>query len=77
LQCQRCKPLYVGDPLHNGECVPCSDYCNGHTWICINDTITNFPYDAESKREEIESFLVEGPTTRARYRQELIVILIY
>lgn len=35
-QCQRCKPLYVGDPVNNGPCVPCSDYCSGHAHICID-----------------------------------------
>lgn len=33
-QCTRCKPLFVGDPRNNGQCISCFEYCNGHTPIC-------------------------------------------
>lgn len=39
-QCDKCKPLYVGNPADNGQCVPCFEYCNGHTRICINESQT-------------------------------------
>ncbi|XP_046398520.1 multiple epidermal growth factor-like domains protein 8 [Ischnura elegans] len=35
-QCERCLPKFVGDPTNGGQCVPCLDYCNGHTPHCIN-----------------------------------------
>lgn len=65
-QCQHCKPLFVGDPTDNGECVPCIEYCNGHTHVCINDSITDFPFTPASPLSEIILHLGEGPTTRAR-----------
>lgn len=34
-QCQRCKTLYVGNPVNHGKCIPCSVYCNGHANICV------------------------------------------
>ena len=42
-QCEKCKPLFVGDPSNNGQCVPCIEYCNGHTPFCINDSMESFP----------------------------------
>ncbi|XP_039280047.1 multiple epidermal growth factor-like domains protein 8 isoform X2 [Nilaparvata lugens] len=65
-QCQRCKPLFVGSPLDNGVCVPCSEYCYGHTNICINSSITDFPFTQSSPVSEIEAYLQEGPTAHAR-----------
>ncbi|XP_067001504.2 multiple epidermal growth factor-like domains protein 8 [Anabrus simplex] len=65
-QCDRCKPLFVGDPTNGGECVPCIEYCYGHTHICINDTIPSYPPLSELSRADLESLLLEGPTTRAR-----------
>lgn len=38
-QCEKCQPLFVGDPSNSGQCVPCIEYCNGHTSICINDSL--------------------------------------
>lgn len=36
-QCEKCKPNFVGDPVNNVQCVPCSTYCHGHTSICTSD----------------------------------------
>lgn len=33
-QCTRCRPLFVGDPRNNGQCISCLEYCNGHTPVC-------------------------------------------
>jgi len=33
-QCTRCRPLFVGDPRNNGQCISCFEYCNGHTPVC-------------------------------------------
>ncbi|XP_026680192.1 multiple epidermal growth factor-like domains protein 8 [Diaphorina citri] len=66
-QCDKCEPLYVGDPRDNGECVPCSEYCNGHTGLCINASLASLPFSPESGgTSELAAFLDEGPTTRAR-----------
>lgn len=40
-QCEQCKPLYVGDPRNNGECVACIDYCHGHTDVCVERAANN------------------------------------
>lgn len=40
-QCEMCKPLFVGDPRNNGECISCLDYCHGHTDICVDRTANN------------------------------------
>lgn len=62
-QCDKCRPLFVGDPRDNGECVPCIDYCNGHSDVCVNrDT------DASIRllsRTELENILDEGPASDA------------
>lgn len=63
---QHCLPLFVGDPTDGGECVPCVDYCNGHTQVCINDSITEFPFSPSTPVQEIVEFLGTGPTTRAK-----------
>lgn len=65
-RCSRCKPLFVGDPTENVECVPCSDYCNGHTDICVNDTIQDISFVSSVTIEKLKEILGEGPTTRAR-----------
>ncbi|XP_073988408.1 multiple EGF like domains 8 isoform X2 [Rhodnius prolixus] len=64
--CNRCKPLFVGDPTDNGVCVPCEEYCNGHTDICVNDTIQDLNFIVEFTREELEKALGEGPTIKAK-----------
>ncbi|KAH3799794.1 hypothetical protein DPMN_153410 [Dreissena polymorpha] len=35
LQCQECKPLYVGDPKDGGHCTSCTEFCNEHSDVCI------------------------------------------
>lgn len=62
-QCEKCKPLFVGDPRDNGECVPCFDYCNGHTDICVANDAE--PTVKSMTREFLESNLKEGPKTDA------------
>lgn len=36
-QCERCKPNFVGDPTDNGQCIPCSVFCHGHTAACSGE----------------------------------------
>lgn len=58
-QCDKCKPLFVGDPRNNGECVPCIDYCNGHTDICVaRDAVASLK---NVTKEELEQTLTQGP----------------
>lgn len=58
-QCEKCKPLFVGDPRNNGECVACIDYCHGHTDLCVdrtaNATVKNM------NRIELLDTPVQGP----------------
>lgn len=44
-QCTRCRPLFVGDPRNNGQCISCLEYCNGHTPVCHghNLSLSNLP----------------------------------
>lgn len=62
-QCDKCKPLFVGDPRDNGECIPCSVYCHNHTDVCVG-------HDAPEVvntmlRDDLEKFLQEGPLEKA------------
>lgn len=62
-QCERCKPLYVGDPTNNGKCVPCFEYCHQHTDVCVNDSWKQLI--ANKSISELKSMLEEGPTSNA------------
>ncbi|XP_045596655.2 multiple epidermal growth factor-like domains protein 8 [Procambarus clarkii] len=33
-QCEKCKPLFVGDPRNGGQCISCFEYCNMHANSC-------------------------------------------
>ncbi|EDW76175.2 uncharacterized protein Dwil_GK15317 [Drosophila willistoni] len=62
-QCEKCQPLFVGDPRDGHSCQPCLDYCNGHSDVCV-------AYDADPAvfnmtRSELERILPEGPTHNA------------
>lgn len=67
-QCEKCKPLYVGNPADNGQCVPCLEYCNGHTKYCINDSMTvPDPYSVDKiPIDKLSKQLVEGPMAQAK-----------
>ncbi|XP_050462738.1 multiple epidermal growth factor-like domains protein 8 [Cataglyphis hispanica] len=67
-QCEKCMPLYVGNPADNGQCVPCLEYCNGHTRICINDSMTVPDPNSVDKMpiERLSKQLVEGPMAKAK-----------
>ncbi|XP_049279907.1 multiple epidermal growth factor-like domains protein 8 [Anopheles funestus] len=59
-QCDKCLPFYVGDPRNGGSCVPCVQYCNGQTDLCIGRdqeaTMRNMT------RQELKQLVMEGPT---------------
>ncbi|XP_015121638.1 multiple epidermal growth factor-like domains protein 8 [Diachasma alloeum] len=67
-QCDKCQPLYVGNPADNGQCVPCLDYCNGHTRICINESMTVSDPNSVDRMsiELLTKQLVEGPVAKAK-----------
>ncbi|KAJ9576933.1 hypothetical protein L9F63_006499, partial [Diploptera punctata] len=70
-QCEKCKPFFVGDPTNNGQCVPCIEYCNGHTAVCINDSMEHIPLflTSDVSETDIAKFgetFQEGPTKHAR-----------
>ncbi|XP_055593040.1 multiple epidermal growth factor-like domains protein 8 [Uranotaenia lowii] len=62
-QCEKCMPFFVRDTRNNGECIPCSDFCNGHTDLCIGkdmeQTVRNMT------RNELINILKEGPQSDA------------
>lgn len=41
----------MGDPTDNGQCIPCSVYCHGHTTVCTSDVSEAAPTDDEYYRE--------------------------
>ena len=61
-RCEKCLPLFVGDPRNNGICTPCLTYCNGHTEICLHSS--NSILDGNLMNEFI-STQVEGPKSDA------------
>ncbi|XP_015608730.1 multiple epidermal growth factor-like domains protein 8 isoform X2 [Cephus cinctus] len=67
-QCDKCLPLYVGNPADNGQCIPCLEYCNGHTRICINESMTVADPNSVDKMsiELLKKQLVEGPVAKAK-----------
>ncbi|XP_076675325.1 multiple EGF like domains 8 isoform X4 [Andrena cerasifolii] len=67
-QCDKCLPLFVGNPADNGQCVPCLEYCNGHTRICINESMTVPDPNSINKMslELLKKQLVEGPVAKAK-----------
>lgn len=62
-QCDQCAPLYVGNARNNGECVSCTDYCHGHTDLCVdkdsNSTVRNM------NRTELMKTVTHGPVNDA------------
>nr|CAI5852919.1 unnamed protein product [Callosobruchus analis] len=64
-QCEKCKPLFVGDPTDGGSCIPCLEYCNGHSSICV-DNSTDLDPDDFIDYDYINENLKEGPKSNAR-----------
>lgn len=65
-QCEKCKPLYVGDPSDGGQCVPCSEYCFGHTSVCVGENSTEPDPPEDMDFEELAEYLKIGPKGNAR-----------
>ncbi|PSN57394.1 Multiple epidermal growth factor-like domains protein 8 [Blattella germanica] len=81
IQCQCNNHANCAGPDKLNICLECHNntmkkmhhekYCNGHTSICINDSMTSFPFLSTSELsttdfEKLEKFLLEGPTKHAR-----------
>lgn len=62
-QCEKCQPLFVGNPRDGGECVPCLNYCNGHTDVCV--AADSDPAVFNMSRSDLERILLEGPQKNA------------
>lgn len=43
----------MGDPADGGTCVPCLEYCHGHSAICVDNStdISSNDYDFENVKE--------------------------
>ncbi|XP_001814936.2 multiple epidermal growth factor-like domains protein 8 [Tribolium castaneum] len=66
-QCEKCKPLFVGDPSDGGQCVPCLEYCHGHTPICVdNSTDVDFIDFIDYESERFLKNIKEGPKAFAK-----------
>ncbi|XP_018320718.1 multiple epidermal growth factor-like domains protein 8 isoform X2 [Agrilus planipennis] len=65
-QCEKCQPLYVGDPTNGGKCTSCLEYCHGHSPICVDDNSTDPEPPEDLELEDVARFLKEGPKDSAR-----------
>lgn len=54
----------MGDPADGGSCVPCLEYCHGHSSICVDNSTDFDPGDYEY--EYVTNNLKEGPKANAR-----------
>ncbi|EDS32341.1 laminin subunit gamma-3 [Culex quinquefasciatus] len=63
VQCEKCMPFFVRDPRNGGECVPCSEYCHGHTDICVGKDLE--PSVRNMSYAELTRTLTEGPQSDA------------
>lgn len=59
-QCEKCKPMFVGDPTDNGQCIPCSTHCHGHTSICTSDSLDVTPSSRDVATKDIDDFYKES-----------------
>ncbi|XP_055855625.1 multiple epidermal growth factor-like domains protein 8 [Episyrphus balteatus] len=62
-QCEKCQPLFVGNPKEGKNCVPCLEYCNGHTDVCVNAEFD--PVVFNMTRADLEKILPQGPEANA------------
>lgn len=57
-------PYYVGNPVNHGQCIPCSDYCNGHAHRCV-DKFDTERYDVQSNNDLNSAPPKNGPLSDA------------
>lgn len=55
-QCEKCKKWYVKSDK-NGDCIPCNEYCNGHSDLCVPADRDDLKFKS---RSELEFELTEG-----------------
>ncbi len=69
LQCQKCKPFFVGNPINSGKCVSCKTYCNSHSDICLSPDLINSTksslLNSIKSIEDVSDLVLEGPTSEA------------
>lgn len=65
-QCEKCKPLFVGNPVNRERCTPCFEYCNEHTHICVDENSTDPDPYPNMTLAEMQSYLRIGPAGKAR-----------
>ena len=65
LQCEKCKPFYVGNPVNSGKCISCRTYCNGHSDLCFSPETINNSYLFLNEHEDFIDFIKEGPVSDA------------
>ncbi|GFW79513.1 multiple epidermal growth factor-like domains protein 8 [Trichonephila clavipes] len=66
--CQKCKPLFVGNPVNGGSCISCNEYCHTHSDLCFGlDIINSTSGQAfnQSYVNELRERQVEGPLEEA------------
>ena len=61
-QCEKCENFFVGDPRDNRKCVSCTEYCNGHTDLCVEKLEDSYK---NATRAELKMTLTEGPKADA------------
>lgn len=55
----------MGDPTNGGQCIPCLEYCHGHSSFCV-DNSTDLDPDDYIDIDYIQETFKEGPKTNAR-----------
>nr|XP_022913574.1 multiple epidermal growth factor-like domains protein 8 isoform X1 [Onthophagus taurus] len=56
-QCEKCKPSFVRDPQDSIKCIPCTEYCHGHSATCVPENMTEV---------DLTIVLNEGPSGPAK-----------
>ena len=59
--CDRCQPLFVGNPSEGKPCEPCSVVCNSHTDLCLSTTDHNILRDRHLTAASVQLETVYGP----------------
>ncbi|XP_035218074.1 multiple epidermal growth factor-like domains protein 8, partial [Stegodyphus dumicola] len=62
--CQKCKPLFVGNPVNGGSCISCHEYCYTHSSVCFPSDFMNGTANLSFNQSQINELLeklVEGP----------------
>lgn len=58
--------MFVGDPTDGGSCVPCLEYCHGHSAICVENSTDIDLNDYLDLDDYIAQNVREGPKANAK-----------